>query len=770
MDAATPKRLLNRRPVLLLAVCFGCGVVLGRFVPAAWEYAIAAAALTAAAFCVRFVARRWRGGLLLAGAVSALLAACLASGAMASPPVLTGEGLAVTGRVYTEPYENDYGSVVCLLDDARVNGKPCGNVKLYVPVELDADIACGDTLSAVARVERPRGVRNPGGFDERLYLLSQGVHVKAYAESVEKTGYAPSLAVAMANARRYISDVMDRVFEPDAAPIAKGMLLGDKRELDDVTYAAFKDTGMAHLLAVSGLHAGILITAVYGFFRLVRLGRSPRLIATLAFIAAYACLTGLTPSIVRASVMAAALLLNRHFGRQPDTLSGLALAFIVSLLVRPLDLFTAGFQLSFAAVFGILTLGWQLQRILLRRLPCGLPSRVSWLLSWAIRAAAASVGATAGTLPVLAASFNQITVLSILLNILIIPLASAAIALVFACTLMGFVFAPAAAVVAYIPMVMIRGMMAVIGWAAGLPGMAVTVPSPPWYIVLACYALLFFGSKYVLANARLKAAAGAAVAAVALAALLLARPAGMYLVFLDVGQGDAAYLRTARGDDYFIDGGRPERAEEVVDFAVRRGISPEAAFVSHTDDDHFAGLVALHQAGRLSRVYCSYQEAEKVAAAMPGADVVPLAAGDVVLLDDETRAVVLYPYEDTEAESANEASLVLLVEYRSHAALFPGDIGGAAETAVLTGVGQVDIYKAAHHGSKYSSFRLPLGALQPAYSVVSAGRNSYGHPHPWALKNLEDYSGEVFITRDSYAVEFYIDKDVRVNALGDGQT
>jgi len=368
MDAVSPKRLLNRRPALLLAVCFGCGVVLGRFVPAVWEYATAAAALNAAAFCVRFIARRWRGGLLLAGAVSALLAACLVSNAMASPQVLTGEGLAVTGRVYTEPFENDYGSVVCLLDDARVEGSPCGNVKLYVPVELNADIVCGDTLSVVARVEQPRGVRNPGGFDERLYLKSQGVHVKAYAETVKITGYAPSFAVAMADARRYIGGVMDRVFEPDVAPIAKGLLLGDKRELDDVTYAAFKDTGMAHLLAVSGLHAGILITAVYGFFRLVRLGRGLRLIATLAFIAAYACLTGLSPSIVRASVMSAALLLHRHFGRQPDTLNGLALAFIVSLLMRPLDLFTVGFQLSFGAVFGILTVGWQLQRILLRRL------------------------------------------------------------------------------------------------------------------------------------------------------------------------------------------------------------------------------------------------------------------------------------------------------------------------------------------------------------------------------------------------------------------
>jgi len=170
MDAVSPKRFINRRPLVLLAVCFGCGVVLGRFVQAAWEYATAAAALTAAAICIRLIARRWRGGLLLAGAVSALLAACLASNAMASPPAATGEGLAVTGHVYTEPYENDYGSIVCLLDDARVDGKPCGNVKLYVPVELNAGIACGDTLSVVARVERPRGVRNPGNIAENRFI------------------------------------------------------------------------------------------------------------------------------------------------------------------------------------------------------------------------------------------------------------------------------------------------------------------------------------------------------------------------------------------------------------------------------------------------------------------------------------------------------------------------------------------------------------------------------------------------------------------------
>jgi len=754
----SPKRMLNKRPLVLLAVCFACGVVTGRFFPSVYVYGTAAATLAAAAVCLRLFWKRLKGGWVFAGAFCALLAACLASGAMITPAASTGEGLAVTGHIYTEPYENDYGSVVCLLDDARINGEPCGNVKLYVPAKLSAGFICGDVVSAKAEVELPKGVRNPGGFDDRLYLLTQGVHYKAYAETAEKTGHTLSFTVAMVEARQYLGNTIDRVFEPDVASVARGLLLGDKKGLDEETYNAFKDTGMAHVLAVSGLHAGILIAAAYFFFRLIHLGRTPRLAATLLFIAAYACVTGLSPSILRASVMAGALLLHRHFGRQPDTLSGLALAFIISLLMSPLDLFTAGFQLSFGAVFGMLTLGWQLRRWLLRRLP----RRLSWLGE----GVAASVGATAGTLPILAASFNQVTFFSILLNIVMIPLASAIITLVFICTLMGMVFVPAAAIVAYMPMVLIRFMLSAIGWAANIPYMAVSVASPPWYMVLACYALLFIASKYLLIRVPVKTYAGFGLAALTMTVMLLSRPAGMFLVFLDVGQGDAAYLRTAQGDDYFIDGGRPESADEVVDFAVRCGLSPEAAFLSHTDDDHFAGIVALYNAGRLHRVFCSYQEEEKVAAAMPDAEVTPLAAGDVVMLDDETRAVVLYPYKDTVAESTNDMSLVLLVEYDGHKALFTGDIDGATETSVLTGVGPVDIYKAAHHGSKYSSYRLPLSALSPEYSVVSVGPNSFGQPHEWALKNLEDYSDEVFITQNDYAVEFYIDDDIKVKALG----
>ena len=311
-------------------------------------------------------------------------------------------------------------------------------------------------------------------------------------------------------------------------------------------------------------------------------------------------------------------------------------------------------------------------------------------------------------------------------NIIIIPIASAAIVLVFISTLFGLVFGQIAIYIAYAAAAVIRVMLWMIGGAAALPFFAMDVASPPWYFVLAWFALLLIASKYLLSRTKIKAVAAGAVCAVTVLAMLFSVPHGMYMVFLDVGQADAAFIRTEQGGEYFIDGGREMSADEVLSFTVRRGCTPDAAFVSHTDADHFSGIVALCDAGLLHKVYCSYQEEEAVAGALPGTEVVPLSAGDTVLLDEHTQALVLYPYRDTVTKAKNESALVLLVEYDGHTALFTGDISGAVETQIFAERADIDIYKAAHHGSKYSSYRLPLSVLTPDYSVVSVGNNTFG--------------------------------------------
>ncbi len=757
------RRIMNRRPLLPAAAALAAGIVLGRFIHLSTLYFTAAAVFAAAAFILMLCTKEQRGNPVVRGgtvglvcAALGLVGAFLTANIAAGQPVEAGESLPVTGHVYSEPYANVSGSTVVLLDHAAVNGIACGNIKLYV--SGGAALRCGDVVETTAELELPKGVRNPGGFDEKLYMLSQGVYAKAYADDVRVTDNHVSLGVLFIQTRQALAATVDAVFEPDVAPIAKAMLLGDTRGIDEDTSAAFKDTGMAHVLAVSGLNAAILVAFVYFVLKLLHAGRTPRLVITMIFIVVYACVTGLTPSIVRASIMACAVLIGRHLGRQADTLNCLALSFIAALLLRPLDLFTAGFQLSYGAVVGMVTLGNQVSRWLKPRLPARLRSVGSTL--------AASVGATAGTAPILATTFNRVSTLSILINIAVIPLASAATVLVFIVTLAGLIFPPVAVYIAYIAAIVIRVMLWIIHTASAVPFVALNVASVPLYAVAACFALLLVCSQYVLIKTKLKAIVSGIMIAAVLLAAIAARPAGMYIVFLDVGEGDAAFVRTVQGGEYFIDGGCEQSAPEVVSFTVRQGISPEAAFVSHTDSDHFSGLVALYEAGLLRKVYCSFQEEEAVRAAMPKAVVVPLSAGDTVLLDDMTRAVVLYPYRETVSETMNDQSLVLRIEYGDTSALFTGDIPGAVETQIFASAGKVDIYKAAHHGSKYSSYRLPLSVLSPNFSVVSVGKNTFGHPNELALDNLSDYSDEVFLTNEDYAVEFYINDTIHIQSYG----
>lgn len=745
-------RVFNKRPLFVLAIAFALGIVLGRYFHLQSTYLILAAVLLTVAICLR----KKLGFVLLCG-VSVLIAAFLTASVIDIDYIDVREDMGLSGRVYAEPYETEYGSTVVLLDHAEIEGQPCGKVKLYINDESKLDI--GNAIKASADVVIPKGVRNPGGFDERMYLMTQGVHYKAYADEVKIVGTQQGLRVLAAQVRAHIAATVDNIFDTDAAPIAKAMLLGDKNGLDEETYSAFKDTGMAHVLAVSGLHAGILIAFIYYVLRMLRVGRTPRLIVAIGFITVYAFVTGLTPSIVRASIMAICLLLGKHYGRQTDTLNFLSLSFILSLIINPLDMFSAGFQLSFGAVFGMLTLGWQLKYWLDRRLPETL-RRGGDMLS-------VSAGATAGTIPILASAFNRISIFSVITNVIIIPFASVTIILVFIATLLGLIIIPLGVFAAHVAAVFIQVLSAVVDWIANFPLVAADVATLHWSLIIAFFILLLVSSKYVLVKMKVKVWLSAVLTVVVIACAVLTVRSGMYMVFLDVGQGDSAFIKTDQGGEYFIDGGRERSSREIVDFTKRNGYTPDAAFVTHTDDDHFAGIVALYEARLLKKVYCSWQEKDFVQTSMPDAEVVPLCAGDTVLLDEHTRALVLYPYKETATIKKNDSSLVLLVEYAEHSALFAGDISGNIETMLFSGLTDIDIYKAAHHGSKYSSYRLPMSVLSPQYSVVSVGYNSFGHPHEWAMNCLEEYSDEVFTTLDDYAIEFKIGDDIRVNTMKD---
>ena len=754
MDNERKSSIINYRPLFFAALCLALGIVIGRYTNFSVIYIIAAAVLAIAAFCLR---KKWV--ILLVCASFAFAGVFMSSLQFDAEYIDTEAEMQVQGRVTGLSYVSYYGDTIVVLDNTKIEGQKSGKIKLYIGSEDELWLAPGDIIEAVADVEIPKGVRNPGGYNERLQYLSQGIYYKAYTQTVTVTGHQGGLIILSAAIREHIGSVIDDIFEDDVQAVAKAMLLGEKYDLDDVVYSTFKDTGMAHVLAVSGLHAGILIGFFYLVLKWLRAGRRVKLIVTLVFVVIYACVTGLTPSIVRACIMASALLIGNYFGRQSDSINYLSAAFIISLLINPLSLFSVSFMLSFGAVFSIITLGWQINHWLAGRTP-GWMSKVNGAVS-------VSAGATAGTLPFLALKFNRISTFSFLTNIFIIPLASVAIVMVFITTAAGLVFAEFGTWLAYASGFVVRILIKVIDWVAAVPFVAVDIASPPWYLILVIMLMLFVTSKFVLIKTWVKAALCTGIVVIVVCTMLLSGRSGMYLVFLDVGQGDAAFIRTYQGGEYFIDGGREKSSDEVVDFSIRNDIRPNAAFVTHSDADHFSGMKALYDKGLLKKVYCSYQESEYIKEQLPEAEIVRLCAGDIVWLDEYTTAKVLYPYKETQTDDKNEASLVLLVEYNGYRVLFTGDILGQTETLIFSEIGKVDIYKVAHHGSKYSSYQLPLSNLNPDYSIVSAGYNTFGHPHPFAIANLEEYSGKVYTTINDYAVEFYIDEGIKVKTYGD---
>ena len=484
--------IMNYRPLFFAALSLALGIIIGRYTGYSVIYIILAAVLGIAAFCLR----KKRMIILVCAAV-ALFGMFLSSMKFDVDYIEPQEQMSVKGRVTASPYESDYGDTIIVLDKASINDESCGRIKMYLESGADG-LKPGDTIEAAADIEVPRGVRNPGGYNEKLQYLSQGIYYKAYADEITVTGHSSGVMIVSAKIRGHIGGVMDDIFEDDVQSVAKAMLLGEKYDLDEEVYSSFKDTGMAHVLAVSGLHAGILIGFFYLVLKWLKAGRKTKLGVTLGFVVLYACVTGLTPSIVRASIMAAALLIGNHFGRQSDSLNYISAAFIISLLISPLSLYSISFMLSFGAVFSIITLGWQINYWLKGHTPEWM-GKIDGLVS-------VSAGATAGTMPFLALKFNRISTFSIITNIFIIPIASVVIVLVFITTAAGLLFQTLGIWLASVSGFAIRILINIIDWIASLPAVAVDVASPPWYLIFPLFLILFITSKYVLVKTWIKAA------------------------------------------------------------------------------------------------------------------------------------------------------------------------------------------------------------------------------------------------------------------------
>ena len=540
---------------------------------------------------------------------------------------------------------------------------------------------------------------------------------------------------------------------PRHGALADALLLGRREGLDRELVDRFAQSGLVHLLAISGGHVALIATALMLVGSMLRRGRREVTWSTLVLVAAYLAVIGAPASAVRSGIMVGLGLVGILLQRPSAMLPVVAASALAILAFQPAAVLDPGFQLSFAGVLGIMLLRWPM----MRHVPDGWKQHPA--ARWTVESLVVSVAAFVATAPVTAYHFGQVAPVSIVANLPAVPLTSLALVGVVVSALVEPLAPPLGRMFADGTGLALDLLDAVARYAAAVPGGHRAVEPPQgwlWAAVAVVVLLALDAGAKMRSGVRWIVATGAACAAfLGLPAVAASVGAGaLEIHFIDVGQGDAVAIRTPADRWILVDAGPRDEGfdageRRVVPFLRSRGAERvEALVLTHPHADHIGGAPAVINAIPVGRVIDPglpagtpwYLDALRAAEArrVPWSE----AREGRSLALDGVVVEFLWPRPGSLdfVADANKISAVMRVRYGGFSALLTGDAGDEEEAAVLArhpGL-RAQLLKAGHHGSRTSTSAALLDAARPGLVVVSAGRrNRYGHPAPETLRRLE---------------------------------
>ena len=780
----SPRSFLRYRPFVPAAVAFAAGILVREYLDTPRAVAWATAAALAAAFPL---ARRARmHALALAALYGLIFAAGWVRLDIASPPSpphhlarfldTQPKLVKLRGTVASDPQLQILPAMPLSGDSPWLAEKSsrtrfdldasgvwadgdwqatCGRVRV---VDHGASTALhyGDTVVVTGTAVLPRPPTNPGALDAATLLRRRGIaavmSVSRGALIVEGHRRANALLKLVYAARARLRGFLSHALPPEtsANSLLCALLLGDKTELDEDIAEKFKRTGTMHLLAISGLHVGIVAWFAWRLAALFGAGRRLSGTLALAVVLGYTLLTGAAPSAVRAAVMTGALVLSIVGRREPETLRAAALAFLVLLLIQPADLFHVGFQLSFAAVLGICCLSdglFQLLRprpSLLRHLMA--PEDVSWarrawewLTARGAGALSISLAAWLGVFPLLAYYFNLLSPITVLVNLVAVPLVGILVGLGFVVMALSCGSTVMASFLGWPVRGFAWALIEIVRWVDRIPFAWAYCPAPAVGWVMGYYAL-----GLIVVTRRRLGLNGKHAAMLWMAGLLVylvaarpnSPPAGTELIVLDVQHGSSVVLRCRDGSTVVYDCGSYGRSDvgrwaaapALWHWGVRR---IDLLAVSHADADHVNGIPSLLERFRVGRVVYSpvleRAEAGRQLLAMLDQRRIPHQAvktGDRVEVGSGTVLDVVSPIPWTLRacpENQNENSLVLSVPFEGRRILLAGDAQTMATTALAHSGADLraDVLVVPHHGCLLPSSAAFADAVKPQWAICS---------------------------------------------------
>ncbi len=708
----------------------------------------------------------------------------------------------ISGKVVSKP--KIAGNALRFILDVETIQKDAGN-KVFatglLPVkswDRYADINEGDIISFRGKIRRIRNFYNPGYFDYERFMAFKKIFVSSYVHSgtlvTVKKSYSRGV-ITIDVLREKISDIIDMLPEKmeKEKQLLKALTIGYKDDLSDDIRSDFAKAGAGHILAISGLHIGIVAAAsfiffsyVFSFFNIMLKNAWVKKSAssiTIVISLIYANIAGMSPSTQRAVIMISVFLGAFIIEKEQDSLNTLFIAGVIILLIKPDSLFSVSFQLSFAAVFFII---------------CGLnkffkdehfADYTNTFIKIRRKIYAfflTSIFAILGTAPIIMYHFHKISFMGIFTNFFIIPI-------------IGFLTIPISFLAVLISPLSVNISLfifkvAVFFLSIGLKFIEAAALVPfaefstfiPNIIEIIFFYILFLSILYIKKDY-------AKIIAL-FSVILLFIDAGywtykrfitsnMQVTVLDVGQGSAALIEAPKGYTMLIDGGGfyDNSSFDVgklilAPFLLKKKIKTIDTIVSsHPDSDHLNGLIYIAENFNVKNFLSNNQKADAA-----GYKTLLKAIREKNIKNEDFENIkkeffingvkieILYPPLDFENRSLKEIwrdfnnnSLVLRIEYGAFSFLFPGDIKAEAEKELVhlkKDALKTYVLAVPHHGSRSSSIKSFIDAVNPEYAVISSGAyNRFGFPHLEVVKRYEKKGCYILNTSRNGAVIFTTD-------------
>ena len=701
----------------------------------------------------------------------------------------------VQGKIYK--IENTaFGKNIYLKGVEVENGEKNVSVKrIFVNTEKIPNVKIGNIIKVRGKLRQFEEAANKGNFDSRKYYLSLGFYGKIEAGTIEVINSEYSgIRQGLYELRMEIIERLEKLCSDNKGifsiinnknGIIGAIILGDKTDLDSDIKELYSVSGIAHILAISGLHISFIGMATY---RLLR--RRFRFLFSAAVsipvVLSFGIMSGFGISTIRSIIMFILKIIGEVLGRKYDAITAISLAGLVLLVQNPFVVCNSGFQMSFGAIIAIVLILPIVEEIL------NTDNKIIKVLS-------ANFTISLVMNPILAWNYYELPTFSFLLNIVVVPLMSVVIVssivgIFCSCIMFGFgkavIFPGCGILELYTFLCNIINKSSVASIVVGQPKVTIIIV---YYAILlvVLFGLKNIRTKYTRAekerniikketglvlekkakkerrikgqNVKLRLAC--IVGFLLLNCLIYYIPnPGFYITFINVGQGDGILIHGDNGTKVMVDGGSTSEKQVakncIVPYLKAEGIGTiDYSIITHTDKDHISGILEILENNNSNRIRIknlvmpdinmkddTYNELiEK--AKLKKINVLYIKKGDTLSLG-KTKIKCIYPETTTTASDKNDYCTVLSVKNKTSKILLTGDISKEIEEKIKDDIEEnYTVLKVAHHGSNYSSSEKFLKKVNPKYSIISVGKNnSYGHPGNETMERLRKQGGVIYRT------------------------